>query len=54
MSECLQVLVIAHRLETVLMASRIFVLDEGKLQEVNRSALLDGKSSLSVESGLVI
>ncbi|KAJ4970762.1 hypothetical protein NE237_003861 [Protea cynaroides] len=34
------VLVIAHRLETVLMANRIFLLDKGKLVEVNRSFLL--------------
>ncbi|XP_042510153.1 ABC transporter B family member 29, chloroplastic isoform X1 [Macadamia integrifolia] len=34
------VLVIAHRLETVLMANRIFLLDKGKLVEVSRSFLL--------------
>ncbi|GLT40659.1 hypothetical protein SLA2020_147740 [Shorea laevis] len=46
------VLVIAHRLETVLMANRIFLLDDGKLGEIPRSTLLaNGHHSLS---GLVI
>ncbi|KAK4348350.1 hypothetical protein RND71_031105 [Anisodus tanguticus] len=35
------VLVIAHRLETVLMAGRVFVLEDGYLREVPRSSLLD-------------
>ncbi|KAK4419395.1 ABC transporter B family member 29, chloroplastic [Sesamum alatum] len=35
------VLVIAHRLETVLMAERIFMLNDGKLQQLNHSDLLD-------------
>ncbi|XP_019265458.1 PREDICTED: ABC transporter B family member 29, chloroplastic-like isoform X2 [Nicotiana attenuata] len=38
------VLVIAHRLETVLMAERIFLLEDGCLREVPRSALLDGQN----------
>ncbi|KAI3473358.1 hypothetical protein Pfo_030648 [Paulownia fortunei] len=37
------VLVIAHRLETVLMAERIFLLNDGKLQQLRHSALLDGQ-----------
>ncbi|KAL3536100.1 hypothetical protein ACH5RR_004561 [Cinchona calisaya] len=37
------VLVIAHRLETVLMAQRILLLDDGKLQELSRSSLLDAQ-----------
>ncbi|KAK7858836.1 abc transporter b family member 29 [Quercus suber] len=36
------VLVIAHRMETVLMAKRVFLLDDGKLEELNRSTLLGG------------
>lgn len=41
----MQVLVIAHRLETVLMAERVYLLEDGCLQEVPRSSLLDGQSS---------
>ncbi|KAL0309513.1 UNVERIFIED_CONTAM: ABC transporter B family member 29, chloroplastic [Sesamum radiatum] len=37
------VLVIAHRLETVQMAERIFMLNDGKLQQLSHSDLLDGK-----------
>ncbi|KAJ0969684.1 hypothetical protein J5N97_022561 [Dioscorea zingiberensis] len=39
------VLVIAHRLETILMADRVFVLSGGKLEELAKSSLLtqDGK-----------
>lgn len=48
------VLVIAHRLETVLMASRIFLLDDGSLHELNRSALLGGQQESLASSGLVI
>lgn len=44
-----QVLVIAHRLETVLMAKRIFHLEGGKLDELTHSTLLSGRST-----GLVI
>lgn len=40
MGVMLQVLVIAHRLETVLMADRVFLLDGGKLEEVEKSSLL--------------
>lgn len=36
------VLVIAHRLETVLMAERVFLLEDGHLREVPRSSLLNG------------
>ncbi|XP_043717866.1 ABC transporter B family member 29, chloroplastic [Telopea speciosissima] len=50
------VLVIAHRLETVLMANRIFLLDKGKLEEVSRSFLLskDNHCGSLVSNGLVI
>ncbi|KAM3737436.1 hypothetical protein ACB098_09G055600 [Castanea mollissima] len=49
------VLVIAHRLETVLMAKRVFLLDDGKLEELNRSTLLGGSHHDKVLStGLVI
>ncbi|RDX92815.1 ABC transporter B family member 29, chloroplastic, partial [Mucuna pruriens] len=41
------VLVISHRLETVMMAKRVFLLDNGKLKELSRSTMLDGhKNSL--------
>ncbi|XVF07646.1 hypothetical protein REPUB_Repub06bG0157400 [Reevesia pubescens] len=36
------VLVIAHRLETVLMADRIFLLQDGKVEELTRSTFLAG------------
>ncbi|CAH2074244.1 unnamed protein product [Thlaspi arvense] len=48
------VIVIAHRLETVLMAQRVFLLDKGNLKELSRSSLLNThKDSLS-SAGLVI
>ncbi|KAK6139947.1 hypothetical protein DH2020_026323 [Rehmannia glutinosa] len=47
------VLVIAHRLETVLMAERIFLLNDGKLQQLSHSALLDGQHG-SLATALVI
>ncbi|KAL6559178.1 ABC transporter B member 29, chloroplastic [Orobanche hederae] len=47
------VLIIAHRLETVLMADRIFVLSDGKLQQLSHSTLLDGQRS-SLATTLVI
>ncbi|CAH8269964.1 unnamed protein product [Arabidopsis lyrata] len=48
------VIVIAHRLETVMMAQRVFLLERGKLKELNRSSLLSThKDSLS-SAGLVI
>ncbi|XP_010543496.1 PREDICTED: ABC transporter B family member 29, chloroplastic [Tarenaya hassleriana] len=34
------VIVIAHRMETVLMAERVFLLENGKVKELNRSSLL--------------
>ncbi|KAA8518567.1 hypothetical protein F0562_016041 [Nyssa sinensis] len=48
------VLVIAHRLETVLMAERVLLLDDGKLQELTRSSLLVGHHDLLASNGLVI
>ncbi|XP_057488712.1 ABC transporter B family member 29, chloroplastic-like isoform X1 [Actinidia eriantha] len=48
------VLVIAHRLETVLMAKRVFLLDDGKFEELQHSSLLDGQHGTLVSSGLVI
>ncbi|KAK3008183.1 hypothetical protein RJ639_014507, partial [Escallonia herrerae] len=48
------VLVIAHRLETVLMAERVFRLEDGKLQEISRSSLLDAKHDLLESAGLSI
>ncbi|XP_068656810.1 ABC transporter B family member 29, chloroplastic isoform X2 [Aristolochia californica] len=49
------VLVIAHRLETVRMADRVFLLDGGKLEEIPRSSLLgNGLSHGSLlSSGLI-
>ncbi|XP_050380151.1 ABC transporter B family member 29, chloroplastic [Argentina anserina] len=44
------VLVIAHRLETVLMAKRVFLLKDGKLEELTHSDLLSGQH---VSMGLV-
>ncbi|XP_061374546.1 ABC transporter B family member 29, chloroplastic [Gastrolobium bilobum] len=48
------VLVISHRLETVLMAKRIFLLDNGKLEELPRSTMLDDHKDSLLASGLVI
>ena len=47
-------MVIAHRLETVLMADRIFKLDGSKLEEVERSAFLtwEGQSEVSAATQL--
>lgn len=42
---------IAHRLETVLMAKRVFLLKDGKLEELTRSNLLGGQH---VSMGLVL
>ncbi|XP_011094316.1 ABC transporter B family member 29, chloroplastic [Sesamum indicum] len=47
------VLVIAHRLETVQMAERIFMLNDGKLQQLSHSDLLDGKHG-SLATALVL
>ncbi|KAL0410125.1 UNVERIFIED_CONTAM: ABC transporter B family member 29, chloroplastic [Sesamum latifolium] len=47
------VLVIAHRLETVQMAERIFMLNDGKLQQLSHSDLLDGKHG-SLATALVV
>ncbi|XLU46929.1 ABC transporter B family member 29, chloroplastic [Arachis ipaensis] len=48
------VLVIAHRLETVMMAKRVFLMDNGKLQEVPRSTMFNGHKDSLLSSGLVI
>lgn len=48
------VLVIAHRLETVLMAQRVLLLDKGKLVELTHTKLLDSSNDLLLSSGLVI
>ncbi|KAJ9543612.1 hypothetical protein OSB04_023319 [Centaurea solstitialis] len=48
------VIVIAHRLETVLMAERVFLLNDGKLQEISRSSLLVAQDDSLASSGLVI
>lgn len=49
----LQVVVIAHRLETVMTAERIFLLNDGKLQQLSHSALVNGQLG-SVATGLAI
>ncbi|KAI4370177.1 hypothetical protein MLD38_018551 [Melastoma candidum] len=54
MMENRTVLVIAHRLETVLMANRIFMLKDGKLQELSRLSLLGDHDDTLRLSGLVI
>ncbi|KAI4300487.1 hypothetical protein L6164_033861 [Bauhinia variegata] len=51
---CTIVLVIAHRLETVLMAKRVFHLDNGKLEELPRSTMLSGDKDSLLSSGLVL
>ncbi|OVA10000.1 ABC transporter [Macleaya cordata] len=50
------VLVIAHRLETILMADRILLLENGKLEEVTRTSLLTKGSNYDslMSSGIVI
>ncbi|KAI3667552.1 hypothetical protein L6452_42617 [Arctium lappa] len=48
------VIVIAHRLETVLMAERVFLLNDGKMQEMSRSSLLVAQHDSLASSGLVI
>ncbi|XP_026413171.1 ABC transporter B family member 29, chloroplastic-like [Papaver somniferum] len=49
------VLVIAHRLETVLMADRILLLENGKLEEVSRTSLVSNSNYVSLmASGMVI
>ena len=45
---------IAHRLETVLMAKRVFLLENGKLQELSRSTLLSNQNESLLSTGLVI
>lgn len=45
---------IAHRLETVLMAERIFLLNDGKLQQLSHSALLDSHQHGSLATALVV
>lgn len=45
---------IAHRLETVMMAKRVFVLDDGKLEELSRSTLLSHHYESFASAGLVI
>ncbi|TXG58246.1 hypothetical protein EZV62_016075 [Acer yangbiense] len=48
------VLVIAHRLETVMMAKRVLLLENGKLEELNRSTLMGSHYNSLASSGLVI
>ncbi|XP_071689370.1 ABC transporter B family member 29, chloroplastic [Rutidosis leptorrhynchoides] len=48
------VIVIAHRLETVLMAERVFSINDGKLQEIPRSSLLVAQHDSLASSGLLI
>ncbi|XP_002530326.2 ABC transporter B family member 29, chloroplastic [Ricinus communis] len=49
------VIIIAHRLETVLMAKRVFSLENGKLEELSRSNLFSTAHSNSLSAtGLVI
>lgn len=48
------VLVIAHRLETILMADRIFLLQNGKLEELSRSTFLAGHHDSLLSAGAAI
>ncbi|KAL8168203.1 hypothetical protein V2J09_009702 [Rumex salicifolius] len=48
------VLVIAHRIETVLMADRIFLLENGRLEEIPRASLINGRQNSLASAGLVI
>lgn len=48
------VLVISHRLETVMMAKRIFLLDNGKLEELPRSTMLNGHMDSLLSSGHIV
>ncbi|XP_021765026.1 ABC transporter B family member 29, chloroplastic-like isoform X2 [Chenopodium quinoa] len=48
------VLVIAHRLETVLMADRVLLLEAGRLREVDRSMLTNNSHDLQSSANLVI
>ncbi|XP_028795543.1 ABC transporter B family member 29, chloroplastic isoform X3 [Neltuma alba] len=48
------VLIIAHRMETVRMAKRVFLLDRGKLEELPRSTILGGHKDSLLSSGVVI
>ncbi|KAK4281662.1 hypothetical protein QN277_013127 [Acacia crassicarpa] len=48
------VLIIAHRMETVRMANRVFLLDKGKLEELPRSTILGGHKDSLLSSGVVI
>ncbi|GAB4833374.1 ABC transporter B member 29, chloroplastic [Ancistrocladus abbreviatus] len=48
------VLIIAHRLETVLMAKRVFCLNNGRLEEISQSSLVGGHRELLASAGLVI
>ncbi|KAL5721252.1 ABC transporter B member 29 [Ranunculus cassubicifolius] len=51
------VLVIAHRLDTILMADRIFSLENGKLEEISHTSLITNNGSPNgsvVSSGIVI
>ncbi|EOY08275.1 ABC transporter B family member 29 isoform 2 [Theobroma cacao] len=48
------VLVIAHRLETVLMADRAFLLQDGKLEELTESPLLAGHCDSLMSTSVVI
>ncbi|KAL5067683.1 hypothetical protein RYX36_018570 [Vicia faba] len=48
------VLVISHRLETVMMAKRIFLLDNEKLEELPRSTMLNGHMDSLISSGRIV
>ncbi|GMJ02905.1 ABC2 homolog 12, ARABIDOPSIS THALIANA ABC TRANSPORTER HOMOLOG 12, ATP-binding cassette B29 [Hibiscus trionum] len=48
------VLVIAHRLETILMADRIFLLENGKLEELTRSTFVARHRESLLSAGAVI
>uniref|UniRef100_A0A2P2NLA8 ABC transporter B family member 29ic n=1 Tax=Rhizophora mucronata TaxID=61149 RepID=A0A2P2NLA8_RHIMU len=47
-------LVIAHRLETISIANRVLLLEDGKLKELTRSTIFDGYHKSLVPAGLVL
>ncbi|XP_015898636.3 ABC transporter B family member 29, chloroplastic isoform X2 [Ziziphus jujuba] len=48
------VLVIAHRLETIKMAKRVFILDDGRLEELTPSTFLTSQYESVLSTGIVI
>lgn len=45
---------IAHRLETIKMAKRVFILDDGRLEELTPSTFLTSQYESLLSTGIVI